>query len=118
MVDGFNFQGALSSGEYCIEITRIDDTGIEDVTATEFGLVSVSPNPATNQIQIELSNAQARELNISIMSINGQQVYSRLATSNAGTDIIPINIESLAAGMYILQMRDEQAVTNVKFVVE
>ena len=52
------------------------------------------------------------------MSINGQQVYSRLATSNAGTDIIPINIESLATGMYILQMRDEQAVTNVKFVVE
>ena len=92
--------------------------GIEDVTATEFGLVSVSPNPATDQIQIELSNAQARELNISIMSINGQQVYSRIATSNAGTDIIPINVESLAAGMYILQMRDEQAVTNVKFIVE
>ena len=118
MVDGFNFQGALSSGEYCIEITRTDNTGIEDVTSSEFGLVSVSPNPATNQIQIELSNAQARELNISIMSINGQQVYSRIATSNAGTDIIPINVESLAAGMYILQMRDEQAVTNVKFVVE
>ena len=118
MIDGFFFGGVPALGQYCVDVTRNPGVGIEDVTANEFGLVGVNPNPATDLIQIEMSNAQARDLTVSIMSLNGQEVYNQTATSAAGTEIIPVNVESLASGMYILRMSDENAVTNVKFVVE
>ena len=118
MIDGFNFNGAISSGEYCVEVTRNSLPGIDDVTGNEFGLVSVSPNPVSSLLQIEISNALTRDLNISIMSINGQEVFYQRITSSAGTEIIPISVEDLASGMYILRISDEQAVTNAKFVVE
>ena len=117
MVDGFNLKGAISEGEYCINITNNSFIGIEDLSSTEFGLVSLSPNPASDEIRIELNNDMMRDLKISVVSINGQQVYSQLTSSNAGSDIIVLDVNHYAAGMYILQISDHQSVTTSKFIV-
>lgn len=69
---------------------------------TETGLISISPNPAVNTINI-MVNAEAREnITLSIMNMTGQKIRQRSIMLNKGINTISEDIQNLLkAGYYI-----------------
>jgi hypothetical protein len=66
----------------------------------ENALIQVYPNP--NQGSFKLNNISGQELNISINSLLGQQVYESRITSGVHT----ISIDSLPSGLYLIRVVD------------
>lgn len=75
--------------------------------------ISVYPNPATDVLNINLSNANLKNSHLYITNVSGQQL---LNTSMFGADA-QINIESLSNGVYFVTLTNQNGFNQtVKFV--
>lgn len=76
--------------------------------------VNIYPNPSKGNFQIQLGKA-AGEVEISVLDINGKLVLEKISHSSATT----IDLSSMPAGIYILQMySDELGILNKRLVKE
>ena len=90
-------------------VTTTGTVSVKDVLASKF---SVSPNPATNVINID--NAENILLsNVSIVDINGRTVNS---ISFDGVASAQINISNLAAGVYVMNIASDKGTISKKIV--
>ncbi len=76
-------------------------------------IVSIFPNPATNEIKI--TNLSPSENQISLFNLLGQQVKS-IRVSNVQSTILPV--ADLPAGMYVVTIFDGEKIVCKKFVKE
>ncbi len=77
-------------------------------------LLSVYPNPAKDQINLDLSSMGASNASVKIMNANGMVVYEG---SVSGTTEA-INTSSFNKGIYVVQVSNETQVSNKKIVIE
>ena len=111
---GFSFQSSDNDPIYGANTplyVAIDNINCSIVTGIENVLVSnklnVYPNPATDNITINETNFSSVE----ILNLNGESVLTSTATN--------INISSLASGIYVVKIADNnENVTTQKLVVE
>jgi PKD repeat protein len=93
------------SAEGCIQATEnylvtIDDCmGINELNQAN---TKVYPNPANDQLFIELASAISTDLNIKIMDLMGKVVAQYNKTANNG--VININISQLNNGVYAIEI--------------
>ena len=74
---------------------------------------TVYPNPATDLLNINISNANFKNLNVSINTVSGQQIMN----TNMSGNNTKINIESLSSGVYFVNISNENGLNKtVKFV--
>lgn len=91
---------------YTVEITYIG--GVEEAMMPQ---VTVYPNPATDEVNVTVDPTRATE--VVVYNVAGQQVMSKVIDS----ENIVLNINRLQSGLYLLYVKDGQAVVNVtKFV--
>jgi hypothetical protein len=71
--------------------------------------MSISPNPATNVINVRLKGAQINW--VELVDINGRRV---LSIQNVANDQTTINIANLPSGIYMLRVQtpDNKLVTS------
>ncbi len=80
-------------------------------TAIDNSLISVYPNPAKEQITIDLSSLNnPADASVKIMNSNGMLVYEGNATT--------INTSSFNKGIYLVQVSEGNKVSNKKVVIE
>ncbi|TXB61388.1 PA domain-containing protein [Phaeodactylibacter luteus] len=98
---------------YCVACNIVD----VDEQQLESG-VSVFPNPASGVVNVKVQLAEtASDLNIRLVNALGQVVLSRdLGQTQA--DMIELNVEGIAAGTYMLQVRDGQAQFTQSVVIK
>lgn len=97
-------------------ITVVFCTGIEEYTSE--GL-SVYPNPTTNGIfTIGIRNASSTEMMISIVDIQGKEVYKALEKNISADHKKEINIMHLAKGIYYIKLSMDADVKIQKLIVE
>jgi hypothetical protein len=89
------------------ELTVVEILSIQDANLKE-GL-SISPNPASDMINIISANINLTD--ISIVDISGKLLFS---LSNLDTERRTINISTLAQGIYFVQVNDEVTKKIVK----
>lgn len=78
-------------------------------------LASISPNPASESINIQLPAGPASQpVAIAVSDLTGRQVYSRLISS----DKIRISVADWPAGVYLLQLRSAGQALTQKIVVQ
>lgn len=66
---------------------------------------AVFPNPATNVVNIQVSNTQASSYNYRLFTVNGQLITSGTAQVSAGTQTIKLNIvNSTYKGILLIQL--------------
>lgn len=103
----------------------IDADGGEDATSTvgiedEFEIQNLSlyPNPATSELNIELNKDLGNEVNISIIDLTGKVIYNNVF-SNTG-QIERINLETLnvATGSYILNINSDSHSITQSLIIE
>lgn len=91
-----------------LELFRYNDqvVGIENVAFD--GALSVYPNPAINEVNFGLRLTKTEELEIAIVNMNGQTVYSKKQLFSAGANIERVSLSALPAGWYIYQVLNGQ----------
>lgn len=107
-------EGSVSY-QYCK--TQIVDNCVAIDGLDNISTFVVYPNPATDNLQVELTFSQAQSINLSIQNVQGQKVY----TENTGsiTDYKnTIDVSELPAGMYILTVAAEGKTSTKSFVVK
>jgi len=97
-------------------MTVVFCTGIEEYTSE--GL-SVYPNPTTTGIfNIAIRNTSAAEMMISIVDIQGKEVYKALEKNISVDYNKQINIMHLAKGIYYIKLSTDAEVKIQKLIVE
>jgi hypothetical protein len=102
-----------SKGDNRFELLFINSaTNIEDVLFSNAKLV-VYPNPATNLLNVNISNANFKNSSVNIYNVSGQQLINS-TMNGANTEL---NIESLSNGVYFVNVSNEKGFNKtVKFV--
>lgn len=80
--------------------------------------VSVYPNPATNYINVAIEGSNAQEFTASVVDITGKMVYTEQLNFNGGEQIYTIPVNTMAKGIYFLNLQSQQGKTVRKFIVE
>jgi len=84
-------------------------TSTEDLINEE---VIISPNPATDKVTIQLTEADAEIKNISLFNLNGQLILEQNTSSNS----ITLNIENIPTAVYYLKIELKDQVISQKII--
>jgi hypothetical protein len=107
---------AMFSGEtedYVISIAVY--TGIAENTLTN---ISVFPNPSTGLFNITAGNANFSELTISILDIQGKEVFHALEKNHAAEFNKQINLDGLAKGFYTIKLNTSTGFNIQKLIIQ
>ncbi len=95
----------------------LDDINIGSAVATNdpgiLRSLSISPNPATDMINIKVNTEENAKANISLTDINGRVVRTIIKELSAGQNYIPMNVTEIP-GIYILEVKTEKGVRTEK----
>lgn len=88
-----DINGAISLSSEVVDLKRSSDNSI-----------SIYPNPAKNSVNVELSMTKISNLHIIIRDLSGKIVKQEKAISNIGMNLVPVDIQHLNTGMYMLEV--------------
>lgn len=83
----------------------------------DFEISSISPNPATNRISVNVNSQTKDELKISILSMNGQRIYDENWPLAQGINRIDLNNLNFAPGVYFIKLSNKESKELVRKVV-
>jgi hypothetical protein len=87
------------------------ETGIRNIDELN---VSVYPNPATNQLFVDLTNAKQQVEQINIVDITGRVIVGGIQPKQSAK--ISLNIENLQADIYYVQLLSGNLTSTKKFL--
>lgn len=91
------------------------NTGVEKLSLSGSSL-SVYPNPATDLITVSLNLGVSQEVSLEITNIMGQVVMSKnFGGMQEGNHALPMDVTTLAAGNYFVNVRSENGILTHKF---
>ncbi len=90
--------------------------GVNDVNPN-IANISVSPNPASQQVAINYTLLQGANATINIANAHGQTVKTIAVKANTGSNIAVLNVNDLANGFYILSLNINGYTTAQKLVI-
>lgn len=84
----------------------------------EFTAFTVFPNPATNNLNVEISLEKPETLNIEVFDILGQRVKTEQVNSvGSGLTTLTLSVSDLAAGSYTIRISSDSAESVKRFNV-
>ncbi|MEZ5174397.1 MAG: PKD domain-containing protein [Bacteroidia bacterium] len=79
-------------------------TGIAETPAVSIG--ALYPNPASNQVNMNITLKQSEKLNITITTTAGQLIRTEARTISAGSQTLGVPVSGIANGFYFLSISD------------
>lgn len=92
-------------------------SGVGIFTPANNLVAKVYPNPASNQVSVELTLNNTSDVNIAVLNNLGQVVITK-TESNVQVLNTTVNISTLPAGIYLIQISSDNASTTQKLIVE
>jgi hypothetical protein len=92
-----------------------DCTGIDEMISSYE--VNVYPNPTTGEFTLSVTNASLAELRVSIVDIQGREVFSSLDKNVNGDYTKQISLENISKGIYYIRLSTENDVKIKKLIV-
>lgn len=102
-----------------VQVSAIYNEDLKYTAITEnspAGHITISPNPASGQAIVNLHGQEQKDLSVRIFNLTGQEVHSVQVPKQE--DQIRLDLESLAPGIYITELRNASAVFRERLVVE
>jgi len=78
----------------------------------------VYPNPASDELFIEVNASQNSDMSISVYNIMGQKVMEQNATVSTGINRPSINVSNLTDGIYFVTVKANGFENTMKFIVK
>lgn len=108
------------SGHNYYRITQVDidnhesQSYIKEVYFGEEIQVSAYPNPATDELQIDIQSPQATSGTITLMDATGRVIKQIQTQMVEGLNHLSIQLQDLSAGIYQLQVSNEKGLKNTQ----
>ncbi|MCH8331204.1 MAG: T9SS type A sorting domain-containing protein [Bacteroidetes bacterium] len=96
-------------------LTIVEDPNLISEIPTPEGFI-IYPNPVNTALTIELEPITGKQARLSVYNILGNKVYSSFITANE--HVLPLSVNELRAGVYLLVLEDGQRREVRKFVVQ
>ncbi len=93
----------------------VGGVGIEENALDNY---AIYPNPAREDLKVIFTLEKANNVEVSLIDINGQKVFYENMNSLNGTYSKSINVESLPAGVYILNITSNKGNFTRKIIVQ
>lgn len=112
------------AGEVYYRLEQVDIDGTLDwsypvvVALPDSGTkVNVHPNPFSDRLLIELQSARQQALQLRLLNLEGRMLLQQhVAPSQATAGVSLAGVEELPAGIYVLEISDAEAVSQIKIV--
>ncbi|HRF77669.1 MAG TPA: T9SS type A sorting domain-containing protein, partial [Chitinophagales bacterium] len=91
-------------------------TGIGEVSS--LNAFNVYPNPNQGMFNVELNSSPVDAVEVSVLNVTGQEVYSKLLNNVNGTVNIPVDLSDNAAGVYVVKITSNGNAVSKNVVVE
>ena len=117
------FEAGLS-----IEDLTFCDNLLEDVMEAAFSTTSTEeetvvlekatlyPNPVSNNLTLNLEFIENSEYEVNIQSINGNAIYRQKYHAINGANVTNMDVSSLSAGIYLIQVLTTRGIKTMKFI--
>lgn len=105
--DDISIASTDAADEPSLWVKDLNFTGniLETTIPSDFGLISVYPNPFNSQTTVRYSLAEAIEVRINVLDINGRQIRTLVnGFGNSGQYRVSFEASSLASGSYVIEM--------------
>ena len=118
------------NGVYQVSLTVYNDCGSNTVTfnveVLQTGIkalnndqsLSIAPNPTKDQILVDFNDASTKSLNINMVNLAGQVIYSESINNFNGKFKQNISLGNFASGVYFVQMVTDSKVITRKVIKE
>jgi len=114
-IDWIEITGETPLAESCMsKVATLAKDNFEKLVFEAF----VSPNPATENVNLVVNSPQSQEANIVLTNVSGQTVFSRKQHLDSGTNTISIDKKSVTNGLYILTVESEGIKKSIKVIVK
>jgi hypothetical protein len=121
-----------SNGVYTItQIVNSDcgsDTSTQDVTINVIGInelggifssVQIAPNPSNGNFNLKLVANETSPVSVKVLNLQGQEVYATLFNTVAGqASLQTIQMNEAASGIYIIQIKANDALITKKLIIK
>lgn len=77
-------------------------------------VLSVYPNPNSGQFAVSYTATKASTVTLKVVDMTGKVVFTADRNVNLGENVLEINIDEAAAGIYMLQLIDGSEIRTVK----
>lgn len=98
--------GVLPGGQYILEVLAAGSCILSIESNAIGSAVSVFPNPAINNTEIEFSTTNAETIFFSVFNITGELIHESTIESEVGINTIPFHVGDLNQGIYLFTLSD------------
>ncbi|MEM6261292.1 MAG: T9SS type A sorting domain-containing protein [Bacteroidota bacterium] len=123
-----SFITGLSQGTYVFTITDSDNCTTTDsviingpvsISPQEAGLseVFMFPNPATNAVTLRIAMPEFMQVNLQLLDTHGRTLVTRQLEGNRSIETT-LDVGSLSAGVYVMQIQTSQGQIHRRLVIE
>lgn len=87
-------------------------------TSKEAYQINVSPNPNQGTFNVQIDQASAESLQISILNMTGSRVYQKNMEQPSSSLWETIKLNHLASGLYLLEVQGRDQISTKKVIIE
>ena len=81
-------------------------------------ITKIYPNPVSDKLTVEINATVNEGSVISIISMQGQVIYSEVVKENTSDYRTEIDVDNFARGMYLLKLEDENSSIQQRIIVQ
>jgi hypothetical protein len=94
---------------------EVNNVGIHEEAGVKF--LEIYPNPATDKIHVSFQVEEKSNLNVKLVTLTGQIIFTEERTQFSGTYQNDISVDALPAGLYFMEITTQSGTTNKKVLV-
>lgn len=94
-----------------------DNVGVAE-NETVFGDFKLFPNPASQNINLSFVSPQAKQVNVSLYTITGVNVYSSELANASGVYFNSIDVSKISKGVYFLNIKSDEGTLTRKVIID
>ncbi|MEL6675301.1 MAG: PKD domain-containing protein [Bacteroidota bacterium] len=107
----------FTAADFEVNSTHVDAIGTTSIEQFSFGTIGdIYPNPVSQQLNIKVAFDRITDLELSVVNVMGQTLSRKVENGVVGERLIEWNVQDLAAGTYMLQLRAGGEVLSKRFI--
>ncbi|RXK58975.1 T9SS type A sorting domain-containing protein [Lacibacter luteus] len=110
MKNGYSLGGCTSTVQNRNDLTTEEQA--------EVFVLTVSPNPATQQAAIQFSTTDSQAYSLDVYNLMGMKVATLDRGANSGNHLVRYNLTNLSSGLYLLKLSVNGKITTKKLIVQ
>jgi hypothetical protein len=118
-----------ANGVYNVQLIVSNSCGMDSISQTvtivgigiqenSFGEISIFPNPTNGMLNVTMNNSSFSEIKISVVDIQGKEVFSLYDKNVSANYNKQINLENLAKGLYYIKLSTGTDVKVEKLIIQ